>query len=183
MPSSPFSIICIYSIWIPIIPPALIHLKCIGIKFFFHDCSPCNSTINNSKISSDDIFSILCKLWKLMQWKNPSRKWQLHCCIYLYLKTNKCQKNLLALYVHVGFKNKWTTGFYSKYPATEGNLPIRVLKYKCQMQLKMHSDRSGSQNLEFGFFGSPMELRVYGKLNKGFSKKIGQNLYWFFYNF
>ena len=34
MPSSPFSIICIYSIWIPIIPPALIHLKCIGINFF-----------------------------------------------------------------------------------------------------------------------------------------------------
>ena len=29
------------------------------------------------------------------------------------------------------------------------NLPVRVLKYKCQMQLKMHSDRSGSQNLEF----------------------------------
>lgn len=51
--------------------------------------------------------------------------------ILTYLKTNKCQKNLLALYVHVGFKNKWTTGFYSKYPATEGNLPVWVLKYKC----------------------------------------------------
>ena len=77
----------------------------------------------------------------------------------------------MYIYRNVGFKNKWTTGFYSKYPATEGNLPVRVLKYKCQMQLKMHSDRSGSQNLEFGFFGSPMELRVYGKLNKGFFKK------------
>ena len=77
----------------------------------------------------------------------------------------------MYIYRYVGFKKKWTTGFYSKYPATEGNLPVRVLKYKCQMQLKMHSDRSGSQNLEFEFFGSPMELRVYGKLNKGFFKK------------
>ena len=122
-------------------------------------------------------------------WCNEKIRHENDNCIvaYTYLlknKTNKCQKNLLALYVHVGFKNKWTTGFYSKYPATtEGNLPIRVLKYKCQMQLKMHSDRSGSQNLEFGFFGSPMELRVYGKLNKGFSKKIGKNLCWFFYTF
>ena len=47
-------------------------------------------------------------------------------------------------------RNGQLAGFYSKYPATtEGNLPVRVLKYKCQMQLKMHSERSGSQNLEF----------------------------------
>ena len=56
---------------------------------------------------------------------------------------------MYILGTYVLFKKKWTTGFYSKYPATtEGNLPVRVLKYKCQMQLKMHSDRSGSQKLE-----------------------------------
>ena len=88
-------------------------------------------------------------------------------------QTNVKKICLLCMYIYryVGFKKKWTTGFYSKHPATEGNLPVRVLKYKCQMQLKMHSDRSGSQNLEFEFFGSPMKLRVYGMLNKGVFKK------------
>ena len=138
-------------IWIPIMPPALIHLKCIGINFFFMIVLPVIQQLTTLKLvlMIYSVYYANCE-----NWCNEKIRHENDNCIvaYTYLKTNKCQKNLLALYVYtryVWFKKKWTTGFYSKYPATEGNLPVRVLKYKCQMQLKMHSDRSGSKNLEF----------------------------------